>query len=68
MNSVVMNGAGFARRNARLVTETQRLLESKERSGAKKRLREMQRFYEVATRHFTGLLEELGRDDTQAGK
>lgn len=56
------------RRMKALVAETQLQLESKERAGAKKRLREMQRFYDVAARHFSGLLSELAREDTQAGR
>lgn len=63
--------AGYLERTRRmkaLVAETQQQLDSKERAGAKRRLREMLRFYDVATRHFSSLLAELGRDDAPPGK
>lgn len=56
------------RRKILLVAETQQQLESREHKGSNKRLREMQRFHEVAMRHLGGLLVELGRGEVPAGK
>jgi hypothetical protein len=56
--------AGYLERTRRMqavVAETLERLASRDRGAAKKRLREMQGFYQVALQHLGRMLEELDR-------